>query len=352
MKDWLEPNYHKVLGILIAIICLFVGVKNILKANGFKDSFPAPNERISERMPLDNREALGFAGQLLVKKTEWTEAPVEVSGGLTKTVPLFVSVRIVEHDNQLIDMTDPSAILIRPPVPNKWLTDNGLQYLSATVLEQDPDVDGYDNLEEYEANTSPVDPSSHPPYTDKLVFLSLQKKFHRITFKADNDPAYAIREESRKIGRKDGFYKIGDTLASGRFKVEAYEKKMDKDAIGTPVPASELTMLDLNTGEKFVIILKKEDDRPELFGEFDFLLDTRPSFFVKEGQSERIFQGMPNPEPFSLGESDTIVYQLVTVTDNEAVIASKDNLGQTITISKGSVPTEGEEGAFADDPSN
>lgn len=359
MKEWLEPNYHKVIAIVVALVCIFFGVKNILKANGFSESFPEPEKNVRKQMPVADTTGLTSSMRLLTDKTssetQWKTKPIAVRGGLTKEVPLFVSVRIVLHANQLIDMSDPTAPKLRPPVDNKWLTDNGLQYLSASVLKNDPDRDGYSNLEEWEEQTSPIDPSSHPPYTDKLYFIGMKTRFHRITFKADNAPDFAIREESREIGRKDGFYKVGDTLPSGRFKIEAYEKKEGVSPIGVPIKASELTLLEVATGEKFVIVLRVEHDRPELFAEFDFQLDTREPFFVQEGQSQRQFAGNPNPEPFSLGENSTVIYQLIKVTENEAVIAPKDNLEQTITISQGSVPLQDEEGNLADDqidPSN
>ena len=91
--------------------------------------------------------------------------------------------------------------------------------------------------------------------------------------------------------------------------------------------------------------------RPSRHGEND----TREGFFVQEGASERQFSSNPNKEPFSLGENDSVIYQLVKVTENEAVIAPKDNLDQTITIPQGSVPVPDEEGNLADDfldPSN
>ena len=44
---------------------------------------------------------------------------------------------------------------VHPPVPNEWLEQFGLPIADADVLTQDPDGDGFTNLEEWQFHTNP-----------------------------------------------------------------------------------------------------------------------------------------------------------------------------------------------------
>src|SRR5947207_12970189 len=57
---------------------------------------------------------------------------------------------------------------VHPPVPNDWLEQFGLPIAVADVLDQDPDGDGFNNLEEWQGHTNPMDRNSHPEYYTKL----------------------------------------------------------------------------------------------------------------------------------------------------------------------------------------
>jgi hypothetical protein len=47
-------------------------------------------------------------------------------------------------------------------IPYWWAVENGLDPLDPNMAWEDPDGDGYDNWEEYEAGTNPQNPNSHP----------------------------------------------------------------------------------------------------------------------------------------------------------------------------------------------
>ena len=44
----------------------------------------------------------------------------------------------------------PNVMITHPPVPNKWFTDNKLEILDSNILNEDPDGDGFTNLEEWQ----------------------------------------------------------------------------------------------------------------------------------------------------------------------------------------------------------
>lgn len=326
--DWLKENYHKAVGIAVAVLCLIFGGLHISSALNFETKFPPPSEGNGAAIPTPPGDQVKNMQTLVRVPLYWKPQAVALPGGKNKLVTLFRSVPIVEHADKLYDMSHPDEDPLRPPVENAWLIEHSLNYLSADVLSFDPDGDGYDNLEEWEAKSSPVDESKHPPYTDKLVFLDQRERNHFVTFKANNHPDYQIEEQTTARGRKTGFYKIGDTLSFGRFKIESYEKKEGTNQFGITGDQSELTIRDLGTDKTFVIILKRQENRPELFAEFDFTLDPDPKFHVQEGAD------------FQLPKNSGNAYKVLSVNENEVVIAPTDRLDQTINIGQGTVETE------------
>ena len=51
---------------------------------------------------------------------------------------------------------------VHPPVPNEWLEQFALSVADADVLTQDPDGDGFNDLEECQGHTNPTEKNSHP----------------------------------------------------------------------------------------------------------------------------------------------------------------------------------------------
>ncbi|MEM7012662.1 MAG: Amuc_1099 family pilus-like system protein [Verrucomicrobiota bacterium] len=342
--DWLKENYHKALGIVVAVICLIFGGMHIMSALNFDEKFPPPEEGSGAAIPTPPGAYVKSMQTLVRIPQFWEQKPVPLPGGKNKLVPLFVSVPIVEHADKLFDMSDPDEEPLRPPASNSWLIEHSLNYLSAEVLTFDPDGDGYDNLEEWKAKSSPVDEGSHPPYTDKLAFLQQRSRSHAVIFKANNHPDYQIEEATAADGKESGFFKLGDTLPLGRFKIENYEEKEGKNQFGITSDLSELTLRDLGNDKTFVIVLKRRENRPELFAEFDFILDPDPLFHVKEG------------EEFQLPKNSANRYKVLSVSENEVVIAPSDRLDQTINIGKGAIEIEEDSDApdsgFAEPDSN
>lgn len=342
--DWIKDNYEKLVALVVAIICLIFGGTHVAKALNFNEAFPPPEANFKTEMPDDTTDKVRRMQRLVVEPFLFELMEVPVSGGSKKTLPLFVSVPIIERGGTLIDMGDPTAELLRPPVSNEWLLKHRLDALSANVLQQDPDRDGYTTIEEWEAETLPADPASHPPYTDKLAFVQMKTRTHIVTFKANNDPDFQVEEQTQRIGKKSKFYKVGEKLISGRFEILSYEPKEGLNNFGIKADLSELTLKDLNNDKTFVIVLKVEQNVPEKFAELNFTLDSSQSqFFKQEG------------DVFTLDMDPDTRYKLIEVTDEEAKIAKLDAAGapgETITIAKGDISTPASETGLADDALN
>ena len=92
---------------------------------------------------------------------------------------LFSSVRYFSKNNLFINLMEEDAQLY-PPIPNHWLLENNLDYSNPNILCEDPDHDGFSNLEEWKgdapyesAGTKSSDPNnskSHPLLWTKLKY--------------------------------------------------------------------------------------------------------------------------------------------------------------------------------------
>ena len=91
---------------------------------------------------------------------------------------------------------------------------NGLDKYAAADAGQDPDGDGFSNLEEFTYESEPHDPKSHPPYAAKFRFLRLLEKPFPLVFQGvmvlpDGRRAFQINTPA---DGKSWFPEIGDEL--------------------------------------------------------------------------------------------------------------------------------------------
>ena len=91
--------------------------------------------------------------------------------------------------------------LLHPPVPNEWLEEFGLPITEADVLTQDPDGDGFTNLDEWQGHTNPIEKESHPPYTFKLKLRSYAQEAFPLIFSSSVGDTYAINNVDRASRR-------------------------------------------------------------------------------------------------------------------------------------------------------
>ena len=68
----------------------------------------------------------------------------------------------------------------------EWLEKHGLNPLEAGIADADPDHDGFSNREEFEFQTDPRDPHSHPPALAKVYVVSIQPISFTLVFKSVN----------------------------------------------------------------------------------------------------------------------------------------------------------------------
>jgi hypothetical protein len=205
-------------------------------------------------------------------------------------------------------------------VPNEWLDQFGLPIAEADVLTQDPDADGYTNLEEWQSRTNPTDKVSHPPFIAKLKLRSVATEPFRLVFASMAGDTFTINTTDLKEPTQ--FLKIGDTISGTGFRLAGYTPKTDVNpATGGEVDVSELTLEHVETGEKITLVKEKTMTSPQAVATFVYLWGERREFVVKKGQE------------FSLPPQTEIRYKLVDVVPNRAVIVNTQKPDERIEVS-------------------
>lgn len=321
--DWIKVNYEKLILAVVALVCLVFGVLHIMQAVGYSGQFNLTAASKKRDIPDPPTGDIQTVQRIVGAPFLWNVKLMDLGEGRSKQVPVFTSVPIVEKDDTLFDMADPRTQPLRPPVPNSWLLEHKLDYLSSNVLEKDTDGDGFSNLEEFQTSpkTSPVDRSVHPPYTDKLVFVERKQKSFFLTYTAKNPGVYQVNFKGLGGRAQSEFLQIGQTFADGRFTVVSHEDKMGQNDLGATVDMSELTIKDNTNGKSFVLVRRQEKNWPEYYASFNFLLEPG-EFFVKEGETFQV--------PLDLNTQ----YTLVGVEEDHAVVRRGDDT-ETVTIKPG-----------------
>ena len=92
----------------------------------------------------------------------------------------------VNRAGEAIDLTDPNAPLVHPPISNRWWLVHDINPSFANSPKRDADRDGFSNLEEYLAKTNPKNMESHPPLIGKLKVAKLAQEWITLTYSGDN----------------------------------------------------------------------------------------------------------------------------------------------------------------------
>ena len=311
-------NYEKVLLGVAAAIALGVAGYLVWTSQSFSERLVRRTGN-SRNDPGQPPTALVDATiKRLTEKTTWV-SPV-ING---KPVPLNKSILLVKKGDQLFDLQLEEPQL-RPPMTNSYLVQNDLpNILSPNVGDLDADADGFSNLEEFNAKTSPRDPKSHPPFTDKLVLKRRITYDYIIKLNSSSSP-YQV-QRLKPDPKKSVFVSPGDEFGFDkdviRFKAVGFEAKKTADPTVGEKDVSELTMIDKATNKEFKLVRGSETNLAEYEAEFEFLLGDRPTRTVKKGDTFQI-----------PGIGTT--YRLLEIEENSAVIQPVDG-GEAITVTRG-----------------
>ncbi len=308
--EWLRTNYDRAAALAAALFLILCALFILLGASGFSErlsalqNVPSPNSRI----PAGKGPEITKALERLRAPTQWT-APGR-SG-------LFVPEKhFIGADGQPATLRN---TLLHPPVPNDWLEDFGLPTTEADVLVQDPDSDGFTNLDEWNGQSNPVDKESHPPYTFKLKLRSYAKEIFPLIFSSSIGDTYAINNVDR--GKPTQFLHLGQTVGGTNYKLTKYTEKFATDKYGTMIDISELTLEQADTHDIVVLVKEKRATSPESVA--NFLYDW--------GGVERSF-AVQKDQDFSLKPREEIKYKLLDVQSDKAIIIDTQKPNEKIEI--------------------
>jgi len=193
-----------------------------------------------------------------------------------------------------------------PPVPNEWLEQFGLPITEGDVLNQDPDGDGFSNLEEWQSKTDPTDRNSHPAFFTKLRMKSFVQEPFRLVFASWVDDTFAINTNDLKEPTQ--FLRLGDSIKGTKFRLVRFAPKFERNRYGTRIDVSELTLENGETGEELTLVKERIMVSPDSVAHFVYGWSGYREFAVKKDQE------------FSLKPDERVKYKLVDVQSVKAVI--------------------------------
>jgi len=311
--DWIKRNYDQFILALVALVLVVLSGFLITNAIGFQETFAGIRGEVihhNEIPPID-MSGLQEATDGLANPGKWELNADQGS--------LFVSIPYTVVDGALIDPRT-SEHMLHPPVPNKWIIDHKLDILDNNVLNEDPDGDGFTNLDEWKGvkgdgsdSSDPNDPKSHPPYYTKLRLAQYIKQPFRLLFNAyDGDvkkpESLEFQINTVDIRQPSQFVKIGDIINGTKFKVIKFEFKDEPNAsTGITRDVSELTVQNTETGDNVVLVLERIVDSPDSYALFRYLWNNTQ------------FQVKKNKE-FVLLPETTLRYKLIDISETDALI--------------------------------
>jgi hypothetical protein len=305
----IREHYERVLLIAAAILLFVCSIFIWRAAVGFSSQLVvtplAPTLKTAS--PLAKAQELAAAVEKLHQPPQWT------FGGRSG---LFVPEKHFIGANGLPATLQTTEV--HPPVPNEWLEQFGLPIADSDVLEQDPDGDGFNNLDEWAGQTNPTDPNSHPEYYTKLKLRSSTEEPFGLVFSSWVGDTFAINNIDMK--QPTQFVKIGDSIKGTRFKVAKFREKYEKNQYGTNVDVSELTIEQEETHQELTLVKEKVAMSPESVAMLVYTWGGRHEFQIRKDQE------------FSLKPLEQIKYKLIDVGPAKAVIVDSRRANEPIEI--------------------
>ena len=199
MASNLSNNYEKIVLVLSILVAGGLGTMAYLNAGKLKGEFETPGGRMFDAPPLPGVAEIALATENVGKPHELT--PARDGDRVLDTytgIPWFLK----KEETLPVDLGNPGEPNVHPPIPNRWWLDNKIDPGYANSPQRDPDQDGFTNLEEYEAGTSPNNPKEYGDLITKLEFVKLIKEPYRLELSSESDAKYVMKYEDAFSGRR------------------------------------------------------------------------------------------------------------------------------------------------------
>ena len=314
---WIKQNYDRFLLAVFALVLLVSAGLLITNAHGYNDVFASLQKQpVASSKPPVSVDTKEFDEDMtkLADPDLWKPRPLG-----KYQLPLFVSVPYVSKDEngvmKKVAILDETSEALHPPVPNEWFLSNGLDLLASNALDQDPDGDGFSNLDEWNGKTDPNNKDSHPPYWTKLYLKRLVRVPFHLRFEAKNGPTFFINETDNDEAPTQT-KKLGEVVVLGKykFKLEKFTEKYDT-SLGFKKDVSELTLTNVDTKQQVVLPKGEDVDSPTTYAVLNY---------VWNGPGARPEFGVQRDGEFTLAPQDNVKYKVVELSDTDVKVIKTD----------------------------
>lgn len=320
--NWIKRRWDQFALLVCALLLLGFSGLLISRALGFGEVFDVLKGNVvksTEVEPIDTT-VLQAAEKRVKASQQWDVTDTQGS--------IFVARKYIVKDGVLVDVLAPGSPPLYPPVPNDWFQKYNLPILETDVLDQDADGDKFSNRLEFEGETDPVDPESHPPFWQKLRLKEFtQTKFRVLLSAYTGDPldpaSLTFQINTLDVNQPTQFLKLGDKIEGTKFKLDKFEFKSFVTENGVKTDISELTVVNTETGDSVLLVLEKIANSPDSFAVFSYLIDGS-EYKVQLGKS------------FTLPPLNT-QYNVVDINSSQAVIQDAQT-GEKHTVPKLDAP--------------
>src|SRR6266536_2448866 len=306
--DWIKAHYDRVALIAGAAFLLFSAIfiwwNAIQFGNRLVAQQPPPAKAAS---PPAVAVKLARAAQQLQHPAQWKSS--------TRSGLFVPEKHFIGADGRPATLQNTQ---VHAPVPNDWFEKYNLPIQDADVLDQDPDTDGFSNLDEWQGGTDPTNKDSHPDYLTKLHLVSAKEEPFPFIFSSWVGGTFALNTIDQSEPTQ--FLKIGDVIAGTDFKIVKFTEKHERDQYGTKVDVSELLLEHKNTHAQVTLVKEKVATSPQSVATFVYNWCGRREFEVRKDQE------------FSLKPVEEINYKLIDVQPNKAVIVNTQKPNARIEI--------------------
>jgi len=306
--DWIKAHYDRVT-LIAAAISLFVSAIAI-----WWSVIQFGNRLVSPQQPPVKSASQPAVAVELDHAAQQLEQPVRWKASTRSG--LFVPERhFIGADGLPATLQNTQ---VHPPVPNDWFEKYRLPIEDADVLDQDPDKDGFTNLDEWQGGTDPTDPNSHPDYFTKLHLVSATEEPFRYIFSSRSGDRFGINtiDESEPTQ----FLKVGDAIRGTEFKIINFTEKHARNKYGINADVSELLLEHEQSHIQVTLVKREVATSPQSVATFVYTWGGRREFEVRKDQE------------FSLKPNEDVKYKLVDVQPDKAVIVNTQQPNAQIEI--------------------
>jgi hypothetical protein len=306
--NWLKTNYDRALLIAAAgflfISALAIWWSAIQFGNRLVPPEPVPAKTASQppvAVELDR------AAEQLQKPVQWRAS--------TRSGLFVPEKHFIGPDGMPATLQNTQ---VHPPVPNDWFEKYALPIEDADALDQDPDKDGFTNLDEWQGNTDPTTAESHPDYTTKLHLVSATEEPFPYIFASRTKDKFGINSIDETEPTQ--FLKVGDVIRGTDFKIVKFTEKKERNQYGMRMDVSELLLEHQQNRAQVTLVKGKIATSPQSVATFVYTWGGRKEFEVRKDQE------------FSLKPMEEVKYKLIDVRPDKAVIVNMQNPGAPIQI--------------------